>query len=35
MWETSFMTGYTKQLASVMLAIMVTVLTGCGGSSGS
>lgn len=26
------MTGYTKQLASVILAIMVTVLTGCGGS---
>lgn len=26
------MTGYMKQLASVVLAIMVTVLTGCGGS---
>jgi len=28
----SFMTGYIKQLATVMLTVMVITLTGCGGS---
>lgn len=31
----SFMTGYTKKIASVMLAIMVALMAGCGGSDGT
>ena len=31
----SFMTGYMKQLSFATLAVMVSVLTGCGGSDGS